>query len=117
VAPFTETAVVEHLEFIRDDEGDYFVGQTFLEHQQTTYSAIAVLERMNALEVYVESEDVFQRLLPMLPFNLEDFCSLSAVSKGEIFPKEATRLGSTASQGMFQVFPVKNAPSIFPLAQ
>lgn len=37
--------------------------QCDLEHQQTAYSAIAVLERMNALEVYMEIEDVFQRLL------------------------------------------------------
>ena len=51
----------------------------------------------------------------MLPFNLISFCSLSVANNGEIRAFDDLRLGNSASAGMFQVLPVRNAPSIFPL--
>ena len=62
VAPFTEAAIVEELEIVCDDERDYGVGEAFLEHDEATHTAIAILERMNLLEADVEIEDVFEGL-------------------------------------------------------
>ena len=62
VTPFTEAAIVEELEIVCDDEGDDGVGEAFLEHDEATHTAIAILERMNLLEADVEIEDVFEGL-------------------------------------------------------
>ena len=35
VAPFFETSIIEHLQFVCDDKGDDAVCETFLEHQET----------------------------------------------------------------------------------
>ena len=63
VAPFMQTSVVEHLQFIGDDEGHDMIGQALLKHQQATYSAIAILEGMDALKTNMEIQNIFQRLL------------------------------------------------------
>ena len=60
VAPFFETSIIEHLEFVCDDKGDNPVCKAFLEHQETSDSAITVLERVNLLEAYMKVEDVFK---------------------------------------------------------
>ena len=60
VAPFLETSIIEHLEFVCDDKGDYAVCETFLEHHEASDSAITILERMNLLETYVKVEDVLK---------------------------------------------------------
>ena len=62
VVPLAQAAVVEHLQFVGDDEGNDTVCQAFLEHEEATHAPVAVLERMNALETHVEVENVFQRL-------------------------------------------------------
>src|SRR5574344_1287448 len=51
----------------------------------------------------------------MPPFNLESFSSRKRVNKGVNLALPF--LGNMASDGMFHVFPVRNAPSIFPSAQ
>ena len=60
MAPFFETSVVEHLEFVCDDKGDDAVCETFLEHHETSDSAITVLERVNLFEAYMKVEDVLK---------------------------------------------------------
>ena len=65
VAPLPQTAIIEKLEVVGDDERHNTVSQTLLEHQQTSHTTIAVLERMNLLETHVEFEDVVQRPFPL----------------------------------------------------
>ena len=60
VAPFFETSIIEHLQLVCDDKGDHAVCETFLEHQETSDSAITVLERVCLLEAYVKVEDVLK---------------------------------------------------------
>ena len=60
MTPFAEAAVVEEFEFFGDDEGDKAAREALLEHHQTAYTAVAVLEGMDALELAVEVDDVFQ---------------------------------------------------------
>ena len=50
----------------------------------------------------------------MPPFSFASFSSRRRLSRGEIFCFVFSGIG--ASAGMFQVFPVKNAPCIFPAA-
>ena len=63
VAPFAKTAVVKQFQVIRDDERDDAVRQAFLEQDQSPHTAIAVLERMDPLELLVKVDEVFQRIL------------------------------------------------------
>ena len=63
VTPFAEAAIIEELQIVCDDEGDDGVGEAFLEHDEATHTAIAILEGMNLLEADVEVEDVFEGLL------------------------------------------------------
>ena len=37
------------------------VGKTFLEHEQTTYTAVAVLKRMDRLKTHVEISEKYQK--------------------------------------------------------
>ena len=61
MVPFTEAAVVEHLEVFGDDERHVAACETFLEHYKTAYSAISVLEGMDAFESLVKVYYVLQR--------------------------------------------------------
>ena len=63
VAPFVETAVVEELELFGDDEGDDVRREAFFQHHQSADAAIAVLEGVDALELAVEVDDVFEGFL------------------------------------------------------
>ena len=60
MAPFAKATVVEEFELFGDDEGDKVVGEALLERHQTADAAIAVLKGMDALELAVEVDDVFQ---------------------------------------------------------
>ena len=42
--PFVQSSIIEHLQFVRDNERNDVVVQTFLEHYQTPDSAVAVLK-------------------------------------------------------------------------
>ena len=53
----------------------------------------------------------------MPPLRRIAFCSRNTSNSGMICPARGLRLGNAASAGMFQVLPVKKAPSIFPEAQ
>ena len=46
MSPFFQTTVIEKLQVFADDEGDNIVLETFLEQNQSTDSAVAVLERV-----------------------------------------------------------------------
>ena len=58
--PFAKAAIVEEFEFFGDDEGNDVAGKALLEHHQAADAAVAVLEGMDALELAVEVDDVFQ---------------------------------------------------------
>ena len=58
--PFAKASVVEEFEFFGDDEGDDATGEALLEHNQAADAAVAVLKGMDALELAVEVDDVFQ---------------------------------------------------------
>lgn len=62
--PLLQTAVVEHLEVIGDDEGNDAGCQTLLEHQEPSDAAVAILKRVDALETLVQIENVVERLVP-----------------------------------------------------
>ena len=51
VSPLFEAAIIKHLQFIGDDKGNNMIGQALLEHQQSTNSAITILEWMNTFKV------------------------------------------------------------------
>ena len=62
VAPFAKAAIIEELEVVCDDEGDDVVSKAFLEHDEATHAAVAILKRMNLLEADMKVEDVFEGL-------------------------------------------------------
>ena len=55
-----EPAVVVRLELIGDDEGHHAVLQALLQRDEPAHAAVAVLERVDALEPPVEFEDLVQ---------------------------------------------------------
>ena len=58
MSPLAESTVIEHLQFVSDDEGYVTVGKTFLEHQQAAYTTIAILKGMDTLKANMEVKDV-----------------------------------------------------------
>lgn len=56
--PFAKASVVEQFQVIGNDEGHDACREAFLEHDQATDAAIAVLEGMDSLEALVEVDDV-----------------------------------------------------------
>ena len=61
VPPLTQSSVVEHFQFVGNDKGNVPVVQTLLEHQQSPYTAIAVLKGMDSLKTHMEAKNVFKR--------------------------------------------------------
>lgn len=57
VVSMSQTAVVEHFQFIADNKGDNIVSQTFLKHNQPANPAVAVLERMDRFKSNVKVND------------------------------------------------------------
>ena len=62
MAPLMKTAIIEHLQIICDDEGNDAICEAFLEHDETAYTSVAILEGMNLLEADMEIKDVFEGL-------------------------------------------------------
>ena len=56
--PFGKTSVIKHLFGILNDKRHDSVPQAFLECNQTTDSAVAVLERMNPFKTLMKPNDV-----------------------------------------------------------
>ena len=63
VIPLFEATVVEQLQVILDDKRYYVVLQALLEEDQTTYTAVSVLEGMDAFKSYMKGYDVLKGLL------------------------------------------------------
>lgn len=63
LSPFIEPTIVVELQLLSDDERNYVVRQALLEHQESSDPAVAVLERVDALELAVKVDDVFKRHL------------------------------------------------------
>ena len=53
VAPFTKSSVVEHLQLVGDDKRYDGAMQTFLEHDEATYTTIAFCSRSTSSRVCV----------------------------------------------------------------
>ena len=62
LSPLVESPIIKHFQFVRDDERHMPVGQAFLEKDQSAYTPVPVLERMDALKANMEVENVIQRL-------------------------------------------------------
>lgn len=62
MVPLFKAAVVEQLQIVLNNEGDNIVLQALLKEDQSSYAAIFVLERMNALKSYMEGYDVLKGL-------------------------------------------------------
>ena len=61
MAPLTQTSVIEHLQFVSDDEGNNATAQTLLEHNKTPHTTITILERVNLFETDMKVKDIFER--------------------------------------------------------
>lgn len=59
--PVAQTPIVEHLQLVCYDERHEAETETFAEHYQSSYPAIAVLKRMNRLEPLVEINNILER--------------------------------------------------------
>lgn len=59
-----QTAVVEHLEVVGDDEGNDAGRQTLLEYHESSNPAVAILKRVDALETLVQVENVVECFVP-----------------------------------------------------
>ena len=57
--PLTQATIIEHLQFVGDDEGNDTTTQALFKHDETTYTPITVLERVYLLETDMKIEDVF----------------------------------------------------------
>ena len=62
VPPFAEAAIIEELQVVCDDEGNDVISEAFLEHDEATYTSVAILEGMNLLESNMEIKNVFEGL-------------------------------------------------------
>lgn len=62
-APVAQASVVEQLQLICDDEWYDVVCEAFLEQDESTDAAVAVLEWVDAFELAVEVYDVFKAYL------------------------------------------------------
>ena len=59
MAPLTQTTIIEHLQLVSNDKGNYTATQTFLEHDKTSNTPITILERVYLFETDMEVENVF----------------------------------------------------------
>ena len=100
-----ETAIVEHLEFIGNDKRNDSVGQTFLKHDQTAHSPVAVLKRMNLLESDMEIEDMFQHLFLAMVIIADKILHLTMYFLG--------RAGFYTTNFVRQAFVVANGKPLF----
>ena len=62
MSPFSQSTIVEHLEFVCDNERHNAICQAFLEHQQPPNSAVSILKRMNLFEANMKIKDVIERM-------------------------------------------------------
>ena len=60
--PFFKPSVVEQFQVVLDDERHNVMLQALLKKEQATYTAISVLEGMDAFKRYVEGHDVLEGL-------------------------------------------------------
>ena len=76
MVPLFKAAVVEQLQIVLNNEEDNIVLQALLKEDQSSYAAISVLERMNALKSYMEGYDVLKGLRGQLVVTCQQFAYL-----------------------------------------
>lgn len=59
--PLLQTAIVEHLQLVRNDERHNTIRQAFLKHNKPADTAVAVLERVYCLETLVQVQNIIKR--------------------------------------------------------
>ena len=74
IVPFFDAAEVAGTAFVVDDEWHNIVAQAFFEHQQSTNTAIAVLEGEDLLEPDVEVQNVIALDVGLLFIGCNQFC-------------------------------------------
>ena len=72
--PFFDAAQIPGAAFIVDNEGHHIVAQAFLEHQQSTNTAISVLEGEDLLEPDMEVQNVIALNLGLLLVGCDQVC-------------------------------------------
>ena len=63
--PALKTAIIKHLQVVRNDERYDTVSQTLLEYYEPSHTPVAVLKRVDHLKALVQIEDILQRFLPL----------------------------------------------------
>ena len=62
VVPFFQSSIVEQLQIILNDEWNNIIFQTLFEHNQSSNTAIAVLEQMDSFKLHIEIQNIFKGL-------------------------------------------------------
>ena len=62
IIPFFQSSVIEHLQIILYDEWNNIIFQAFFEHNQSSYTTVAVLERMDSFKLHMEVQNIFKGL-------------------------------------------------------
>ena len=124
LVPFFETAVVEQFQIILDDERDNIMLQALLKEDQTAYTAISILEGMDALKGYVEGYDVLKGLRGQCIIVCQQFANLIGNIFGErriittylvrqllVLPYRKPILAAVAGAGLRHIIHHKNIPT------
>ena len=74
IVPFLDATEVAGAAFVVNDKGHNAVAQAFLEHQQSAYTAIAVLEGEDLLKADMEVQNVIALDLGLLFVGGDQFC-------------------------------------------
>lgn len=64
MTPFVKTSVIEHLQFVCDDERYDIISEALLKHNEPSHTSITVLKRMYPLKAHMKIKDVFKCPLP-----------------------------------------------------
>ena len=60
MSPFLQAAVIEQFEIVFDYKGYNSVSQAFFKKSQAAYSAVVILEGMNAFKAYMKIQQIPQ---------------------------------------------------------
>ena len=81
--PFFKPSVVEQFQVVLDDERHNVMLQALLKKEQATYTAISVLEGMNAFKSHIEGHNVLKSLRRQRVIVCQQFAHLTSNFFGE----------------------------------
>ena len=76
MVPLFKAAVVEQLQIVLNNEGDNIVLQALLKEDQTTYTAVSVLEGMDTFKSHMEGYNILKGLRGQLVVTCQQFAYL-----------------------------------------